>query len=381
MKKRLLLVTMMSVFALQMTACAAETAPVETAPAETTEAAETTETTENVEIANPWRDITADEAFQLVTNSFNAPEGATNVKWSACGETNVDELPGALVQMTFDLDGMSFTAREQVVGDDNSDISGMYYDWTVTDDVTLANWAGGAMTGKTYRYVGDTESADLISWYDVEIGIAYSLSTVAKDLDGFDIQAVAEALYDEANQAGADIPDDIEEEHVPMDITGCETFTQIVDKLQAGQGYANTTIGDQDVLLVTSYTYDYDGDGKRFAAIDADIYQYDADGKILYQGYVTAGGTAYPLATDGKLLYVGSNHWMKKMIITEFNILAVDEQAYVEYDTNGGATYYHTSELRDVNDNFEGTVEDDSVLNQFFDDYNKAEIIEFNNVQ
>ncbi|WP_292213581.1 hypothetical protein [Butyrivibrio sp.] len=37
----------------------------------------------------------------------------------------------------------------------------------------------------------------MITWYDVEIGISYSLSTQDKDLDGFDIQAVAEQMYDE----------------------------------------------------------------------------------------------------------------------------------------------------------------------------------------
>ena len=40
------------------------------------------------------------------------------------------------------------------------------------------------------------------------------------------------------------------------DITGCDTFTQIVDKLPAGYGYANVTFGGTDALLVTDYTYD-----------------------------------------------------------------------------------------------------------------------------
>ena len=73
------------------------------------------------------------------------------------------------------------------------------------------------------RYVGDTEWADVINWYDFETGAAYSLSTVAPDLDGFDLQAIAEAIYDPGKQIGAGIPD--EEEHVAMDITDCDTFT------------------------------------------------------------------------------------------------------------------------------------------------------------
>ena len=48
--------------------------------------------------------------------------------------------------------------------------------------------------------------ADLCTWYDIEIGISYSLSTTAKDLDGFDIQGIVEAMYpgDEAYSDGAE---------------------------------------------------------------------------------------------------------------------------------------------------------------------------------
>ena len=69
MKKKVLLVMMMSVFALQMAACGKEAAPAETEPAETTEAVETTENTENTEnteLANPWTEITEEQATQAI---------------------------------------------------------------------------------------------------------------------------------------------------------------------------------------------------------------------------------------------------------------------------------------------------------------------------
>ena len=66
---------------------------------------------------------------QFVANSFSAPEGATNVEWSV--NTSGDS---PLVQLTFDLDDLSFTAREQVTGDVNLDISGMYDEWDAEDD-------------------------------------------------------------------------------------------------------------------------------------------------------------------------------------------------------------------------------------------------------
>ena len=70
----------------------------------------------------------------------------------------------------------------------------MYYDWTQKDEITLKNWADGKMKGTYYRFVGDDEWADLCTWYDAEKGISYSVSVTSKDLDGFDLQAIAEAL-------------------------------------------------------------------------------------------------------------------------------------------------------------------------------------------
>ena len=165
------------------------------------------ETEQQTGIANPWRDCTEEEAYQYAPNGFSAPEGATNVHWSICMAKDDKTLPGTMVQLDFDYDGLSFTAREQAVpGEEITDISGMYYDWTVTDEGTLANWGGGNMKAKFFRYAGEDEYADLCLWFDIETGYAYSLSTVAPDLDGFDIQGVVEAIYDPAKQIGANAP-------------------------------------------------------------------------------------------------------------------------------------------------------------------------------
>ena len=147
------------------------------------------------QIANPWRDCTEAEANENCPRSFVAPEGAENVQWSIL-ESAADPsgIPGALIQLSFDLDGTGFTAREQVTGDEEIDRSGMYYDWTVEDESTLQFWADGAMPCRTFRYVGENEFADLCIWYDEEAGISYSLSVTAADLAGFDIRAVAGAM-------------------------------------------------------------------------------------------------------------------------------------------------------------------------------------------
>lgn len=149
---------------------------------------------ETASVANPWREVTQEEAQALCAKSFNVPEGAENVVWSVNDSVaDASGVPGALVQVAFDLNGMSFTAREQVTGDTEVDNSGMNYQWTAQEEGSLSSWVEG-MTCKLSRFIGDGESADLCTWYDVETGISYSLSTVAADLDGFDITAVANAM-------------------------------------------------------------------------------------------------------------------------------------------------------------------------------------------
>ena len=160
-----------------------------------------------VGMANPWREISAEEAAQN-PRMFVAPEGASNIVWRIL-DSAADEKSGTgeLIELDFDIEdeygSQSYNARYQYGADENDDISGMYYDWTVTDEGKLSNWGLGNMNAKFYRYCGEDEMADLCIWYDVEIGISYCLSTVAPDLDGFDIQGVVEAMY-----PGDDIYDD-----------------------------------------------------------------------------------------------------------------------------------------------------------------------------
>ena len=149
----------------------------------------------DVEIPNPWMQVSEEDAKTVCPNSFAVPEGAENVEWSILGPAvDPEGVPGNLVEVMFDLYGMTFTAREQVTGDREADISGMYYEWTYEFDELLNNWGDGYMACKYTRSVGDGEWADLCAWYDEASGVSYSLSTVADDLDGFDLLAVVEAM-------------------------------------------------------------------------------------------------------------------------------------------------------------------------------------------
>ncbi|MBR5408297.1 MAG: hypothetical protein IK111_11785 [Lachnospiraceae bacterium] len=143
------------------------------------------------------------------------------------------------------------------------------------------------------------------------------------------------ATYDPADFNISDVYE--APEQTPMDISGCDTFTKIVDKLDEGMGYANVGIGDTDVLLISEGTYEWDNDV--YAAIDAQLFIYSKD-EIIYLGTVMAGGTAYPLAVKDGYLYVGGNHFMTKYLVDEGTLIKVEE-GYVTYDKDGNDIYYY----------------------------------------
>ncbi len=156
-----------------------------------------------------------------------------------------------------------------------------------------------------------------------------------------------------------------------VDISGCDTFTQIVDKLEDGKAYANASIWDTDVLMVASGAYE--NEPGIYAAIDADIFYYK-DNVPTYLASVETGGTAYPLAIKDKYLYVGGNHFMSKYLIDEGSFIEVEE-AYVEYDTDANESYYY----RTCNSQFEDYDAADAKSNfeQLFSEHADAEVISF----
>ena len=117
-------------------------------------------------------------------------------------------------------------------------------------------------------------------------------------------------------------PQVTEEHEMTTKMEGCDTFTQIVDGLEKGQGYANANLGGTDVLLVSSGTYTYEEDF--YAAIDAEIFFYN-DGTPEYLGYVECGGTAYPLAVKDGILYVANGHSVKKMTVEDGKLVTAEE--------------------------------------------------------
>ena len=169
-----------------------------------------------------------------------------------------------------------------------------------------------------------------------------------------------------------DIPSPEADHAQGVDITGCDTFTQIVDKLSEGMGYTNEKIGQEDVLLVSSGTYD-NGDGN-MAAIDAEIFYYK-DGAPAYLGFAGAGGTAYPLAVLNGNLYAGGNHFMKKFTVSDGKLMIMEE-AFENYDADGNATYVYGS---DDGGDYSDMSQDEckNILEGLFDEYSKAAVLNF----
>ncbi len=254
-------------------------------------------------LANPWQEVTEDEAKKCCVRLFKAPDGATDIVWRTLQGSETDSATqNPLVELDFKLNNLSFTARAQQGAGDDVDISGMNYNFPEPETGKLANWGEGNMECKTYRAKTDSETADLCTWYDVEIGIPYSLSVVDKDLDGFDIQAVAESMYCPENE-----PDNGGNANFVSEQAGREDFkdyNDVISCLKADQGYAYLTLSgyDGEILAVADLVFGADS-----SAPNASLFAMDGD-KVVYLGEVSGNGSAYPLRYEDGVLYGGDNH-------------------------------------------------------------------------
>ncbi len=167
---------------------------------------------------------------------------------------------------------------------------------------------------------------------------------------------------------GSDIAPDIS-------IEGCDTFEQVVEtNINSDMGYAYTTIGGEDVLLVASGCYDnLDGN---MAAIDATVIAY-VDDKLQEIGKVTCGGTAYPLCLkDGNLICAG-NHYISEVTISDGEIKLITE-SWVEYGGgDDGEDVFYTYEAEGQS---KTEIDEDSYW-ELFDVLENTEIINFEIVQ
>ena len=303
------LIAAVLILALALSACGQQKAAEESR-----QGSEPAQAAEPAQIPNPWRDVTEEEAMALCPNSFVVPEGAENARWSVM-ENGPESggVPGPLVQLTFDWYGTSYTAREQVTGDTETDLSGMYYTWTAQSDETLRTWAGGAMPCKTFRFIGTDEWADLCTWYDTEVGISYSLGVTAKDLDGFDILAGAEALSPTKSEPFA-IYDYVIQEYLGAYENGNNNLEYVF-----GHAISEYVVGSEHLGYAL---VDLDDDGSPELIVGDPTASADLP---IFGAYAISGGTYVPLCvsqardrfflrTDGSILNEGSGGAANSMV-------------------------------------------------------------------
>ena len=136
---------------------------------------------------NPWEDLTAAELQEASGRVFGVPEGAENVIYRYLRSEDLAEM-----QFTWEAD--EFCGRIQpaeLQEDGMTDISGMYYEWEHTEEISVGSCRGTIAQAQD----GDGAQAQLCLWYDAETGLMYSLSVVTADPDGLDLTALAEQVY------------------------------------------------------------------------------------------------------------------------------------------------------------------------------------------
>lgn len=174
------------------------TAPIESVDEEDVngeiddENAARSEDQEMVGMANPWTESDKDGVLQATGIELNTPDGASNVAYSYMAD-------GQMAQVTYELMGANWIYRGQMA-DELTDISGMYYEWGTQDEGQVSGrpaiYYAYAEPGEDPDYLDGMFCVQVVNWYDVVPGITYSLSAAGTELNGMDIQVMAEDIFE-----------------------------------------------------------------------------------------------------------------------------------------------------------------------------------------
>lgn len=348
-----------------MTSCGASGSGSDTVQA----SEEATEEEGFVNMGNPWTDdASAEDVYALVNAYFIVPDGATDVIYRLLPSEN-------LAEMQFDLDGLHFNARMKP-SDTLEDISGVHGEWTSDMEDEL-----NGSEARLRAMVDEEEMVHNIIWIDHVTGLVYSLTTQDKDLDGFDITAVAGSMYQPESEEF--MPGSFVEEAAGKETF--ESFDELLSYLQPGNAYAYLELTDFDGKLIAVTEQSYDDLEGHNAAIEATFYG-DVDGAVRFIGNAFSGGTAYPIRTDGTHIYYGSNRGFESEIMTsDGRSLMIEDTITYDYDEDGNEVY--SGFLREDNKTFdsldlpEDPEETAKLLDQMYEEYEKAEIINFTVVE
>lgn len=208
---------------------------------------------EEVGIANPWKETTSDELYQVYGYQFAIPNDAEDIVYLIN-----DELQ--MAEMRFYLDSASLTARVSAM--DPEDISGVYYDhWDAEERCRI-----DVCEGLARRVFDGDRTIDVCLWYDAEKGMTWSVVAEADDLDGFDITAVAEQLYMVEEPSSESREDREEDETDPFENDWDSDEEDVLEDLYASQDYPYTEVPE-----------DTDADEYYGESNESEAYDYSED--------------------------------------------------------------------------------------------------------
>lgn len=72
-----------------------------------------------------------------------------------------------------------------------TDISGVKQEWNMEEDCTI-----GEFPGKVRQYAGEYNMINVCLWFDATKGVMYSLKAEDSDLEGLDIQEIAQTIME-----------------------------------------------------------------------------------------------------------------------------------------------------------------------------------------
>ncbi|MCR5419067.1 MAG: hypothetical protein K6E84_09150 [Lachnospiraceae bacterium] len=377
MKKKLVtLLTMISVAALLATGCGTKQEDVPATEPETTEEEAAVEETTEAEEEEPAAEETEQEAPQSAT--YEDPNGWSLQYYEDKFEVNQQDNVVSFVYTGESAGTNMLTVTYDVSSKDPE---------TIVDGL-IKEWGDGAVKSEGTFPTDETVPVVRASLPPAEDGSGLYMEAIVRSfMDGCLVFELTghNSGDDELDMAVSDnmamlinsvvFSNSGDNEVASLDITGCDTFTQIVDKLEDGRGYANVKIGSEDALLVSSGTYD-NGDGN-MAAIDAEIFVY-LDGAPVSAGIVTCGGTAYPLAVKDDKLFVSSGHAIRKYVLSGPDLMTM-EGATEDFDTDGNATYsYFSDDEGDYSDMAQEECQ--KYFEDLFAEYAEATVVNFDTV-
>lgn len=135
-------------------------------------------------MANPMAESTPEEIFEKLGVRFRVPEGVEDAKYFI--------INGKTAEMQFTNEGTNYCARIEKA-EEFTDISGMNYEWTRTD-----NYEIDSAVAKISTVHGDDE-AGVCLWYIEDAKLMYSVSATGKISSGGMIFNMANDVYEATN--------------------------------------------------------------------------------------------------------------------------------------------------------------------------------------